>query len=99
MELVKLRPGMENIDLELKLTRLDEPREVTSHRGTTHNLVEGLIKDDSGEMGMTVWNELIEQLEGIEPPVMVKLSNCFITSFKGVLSVNVGRDSSIEKMG
>jgi replication factor A1 len=97
MKLNGLRPGMEKVDLRVKVLRLKEPRRVTTNTGITHVLVEGEVEDETGKMGLTVWNELIEQLKGIDAGSTVDLRNCFITSFRGVLSVNVGRDSKIEK--
>ena len=88
---------MEKVDLRVKVLRLKEPRRVTTNTGITHVLVEGEVEDETGKMGLTVWNELIEQLKGIDAGSTVDLRNCFITSFRGVLSVNVGRDSKIEK--
>jgi len=95
MKLKELRPGMEKVDLRVKVLRLDEPRQVTSNSGITHTLVEGEVEDETGRMSLTVWNELIEQLTGVEEGSTVDLKGCFITSFKGVLSVNIGRDSKI----
>ena len=97
MKLKDLRPGMENVDLIVKVLRLDDPKEVETNYGVTHILVEGMVEDESKKMKLTVWNELILQLKqvGVEMGDIVELRNCFITSFKGVLSVNVGRDSEI----
>ena len=88
---------MENVDLIVKVLRLDDPKEVETNYGITHTLVEGMVEDESKKMKLTVWNELILQLKqvGVEMGDIVELRNCFITSFKGVLSVNVGRDSEI----
>lgn len=88
---------MEKVDLRVKVSRLKEPRRVTTNTGITHVLVEGEVEDETGKLGLTVWNELIEQLKGVDVGSTVDLRNCFITSFRGVLSVNVGRDSKIEK--
>lgn len=98
MKLKVLRPGMENVDLRVSVLRLDDPREVTTNSGIVHVIVEGEVEDDTGRMGLTVWNDLINQLKGVATGDIVALSNCFITSFRGVLSVNVGRDSEIIKL-
>ncbi|MBE0634134.1 hypothetical protein IH574_06140, partial [Candidatus Bathyarchaeota archaeon] len=45
----------------------------------------------------TIWNETIEELVAVKPGDEAKLVNCFITSYKGVLSINIGRESKIEK--
>jgi replication factor A1 len=97
MKLNELRPGMENLELIVEIINIKEKREVETYSGFKHVLVEGEIKDDTTTMGLTVWNDTIEELEKVNPGDLVKLVNCFITSFKGVLSVNIGRESKIEK--
>ncbi len=97
MKLNELRPGMENLELMVEITNIGEKREVETYSGLKHVLVEGEIKDETTTMGLTVWNDTIEELEKVKPGDKVKLINCFITSFKGVLSVNIGRESKIEK--
>jgi ssDNA-binding replication factor A large subunit len=98
MKIADLRPGMERVNLNVALTRLDEPRKVTTYFGVEHVLVEGEVEDETGRAVLTVWNELIEQFEDIEIGCKIQLKDSFITSFKGVIQVNVGRDSEVIKM-
>jgi replication factor A1 len=95
MKLKDLRPGMEHVDIQVRLVGLEEPREVETNYGVTHVLVDGQVEDDSGKMELTVWNEKTEQLNRVKLGDIVELKDCFITSFKGNLSINVGRDSEI----
>lgn len=97
MKIVSLRPGMENVDLEVTLIRLDEPRNVTTYTGIEHVLVEGRVEDETGGAVLTVWNDQIRQLDGVEIGSTATLRNCFITSFQGIIHVNVGRGSEIVK--
>jgi len=97
MKIRNLRPGMENVDLKVRLVRLDDPRNVTTYTGIEHVLVEGEVEDTSGVAALTVWNDAIDQLDGVEIGSTVELRGCFITSFKGVIHVNVGRGSEIIK--
>ena len=96
MKLNELRPGMEHLELSVEILRIGEPREVETYSGLKHTIVECEVKDDTKYMGLTVWNETIEELKKVKPGDNIKLNNCFITSFKGVLSVNIGRESIIE---
>ena len=96
MKLNELHPGMENLELEVEILSIGEPREVETYSGLKHILVECEVKDDTQTIGLTVWNETIQELAKIKSGDGVKLLNCFITSFKGVLSVNIGRESKIE---
>lgn len=96
MNLGDLRPGMENLDLEVTIVCLEEQREVETHRGNKHVLIGGIVKDDTASRELTVWNDSIALLEGIKPGDKIRFLNCFISSYKGILSVNVGRESGIE---
>ena len=98
MKVSELRPGMEHVDISVRLKSLNEPREVLTNYGVTHNLVDGVVEDETGRIGVTFWNEKLELLEGVEEGSLVELRDCFITSFKGDLSINVGRDSELEKI-
>ena len=98
MKIADLRPGMERVNLKVTLKRLEEPRKVTTYSGIEHIIVEGEVEDNTGRAVLTVWNELIKQLECIEIGGKIQLRNSFITSFRGVLQVNIGRESEIIKM-
>lgn len=97
MGLSTLRPGMEKLDLTVKIVALKGPRKVETSYGMTHVLLEGEVEDESGRMDLTVWNEKINNMKMIDIGDEVRLTNCFVTSFRGVLSLNVGRDSDIKK--
>jgi ssDNA-binding replication factor A large subunit len=97
LKLSELRPGMENVLLEVELLSLEAPREVETHTGLKHTIVEGVVQDASGSMGLTVWNEKIGELEGIKPGDELLLIGVFVSSYKGELSANVGRDSNVSK--
>jgi replication factor A1 len=99
LRLADLRPGMEHMDFRVRVTKLNEVRKVKTYSGLEHTLMEGEVADDSGNVSFTVWNEKIAELEGIEIGDLVEMKNCFITSFRGIIQINVGRDSSVIKMG
>ena len=96
MKLIELRPGMENVSLEVELINLEEPRVVETYTGMKHTILEGVVRDASGSMGLTVWNEKIEEFD-IKVGEILKLSGVFVTSYKGELSVNLGRDSGVTR--
>jgi ssDNA-binding replication factor A large subunit len=95
--LIGLRPGMEHLDFHVKVTRIDGVRVVKTYSGMEHRLLEGEVSDGSSSLGFVAWNEKIEQFQGVEAGNSLELRNCFVTSFKGVLQINVGRDSDAKK--
>jgi len=99
LRLADLRPGMEHLDFRVRVTKLKETRKIKTYSGLEHSLAEGEVTDDSSNVPFTVWNEKISELEGIKIEDLIEMKNCFITSFKGVIQINVGRDSNIMKVG
>jgi len=93
-----LIPGMENVNLRIRLLQIQPPREVKTRFGRSHRLVDGLAEDDSGRIFITFWNDQIEALAGIKTGDIVEVRNCFITSFKGEKRINVGRGSEIRQV-
>jgi ssDNA-binding replication factor A large subunit len=98
MKIQELKPGMEDVDLIARIVELKEPRKVTTYNKIEHTIVEGTVEDDSGAASITVWDDIIQQLDGLVKGDSVKLSKCFITSFKRVIHINLGRGSRILKM-
>ncbi|MGQ9680195.1 MAG: hypothetical protein ACUVV4_05460 [Candidatus Bathyarchaeia archaeon] len=95
MKIKELKPGMEKVEIIVKIVDIKKPRKVTAYNKFEHVIVEGTVGDETGMVSITVWDDTIKQLNGLNKGDSIKLSNCFITSFKGVLHINVGRDSKI----
>lgn len=96
--LSELRPGMEHLTFRVKVTKVAGVRKVKTYTGVEHSILEGEISDGASSIGFAVWNEKIELFNGIVAGDTVELTDCFVTSFKGVLQVNVGRDSDAKKV-
>lgn len=93
-----LKPGMEEVTLRVQVLRLLPPREITTRFNRSHRLVEGMVEDSSGQVSITFWNDHVESLKDIEPGDLIEVRNCFISSFRGKLIINVGRDSKMRKV-
>jgi replication factor A1 len=84
----ELRAGMNRVDVSAKVLELSEPREVTTRKGEQMRVATVRVKDDSGEISLTLWNEQIEQ---VKVDNTVKVENGYVTSFRGETQLNVGR--------
>lgn len=89
---------MEHLDFRVKMTRIIGIRNVKTFSGVEHRILEGELENESGSRGFAVWNEKIELFTDLSTGDEVEIRDCFITSFKGVLQVNVGRDSDAKKV-
>ena len=97
MRISELRPGMDGVYVVARLVRLDSPKEVETRRGR-HVVVEGSIEDDSGSMELRAWDEAVEALSDVQVGDLIEVRNGFVTSYKGVWRLNVGRMGYIKRV-
>jgi replication factor A1 len=80
---------MRRVDVEAKIIQKSETREVRSrYRNETYRVADATIKDDTGTVKLTLWNEQIDQVNVDDT---VKIENGYIRSFRGEIQLNVGR--------
>jgi len=80
---------MRRVDVEAQVIQKSETREVSSrYRDETYRVADATIKDDTGTVKLTLWNEQIDQVNVDDT---VRIENGYIRSFRGELQLNVGR--------
>ena len=84
---------MRRVDVEAQVIQKSETREVSSrYRDETYRVADATIKDDTGTVKLTLWNEQIDQVNVDDT---VRIENGYIRSFRGELQLNVGRDGKL----
>ena len=94
----ELRPGMEHLDFKVRFSKKNEVRKVKTFAGTEHMILEGEISDGESSISFAAWNEKIELFKDVVVNDTVELTDCFVSSYKGILQINVGRDSNVVKV-
>jgi ssDNA-binding replication factor A large subunit len=61
--------------------------------GKTGRVATAIIKDKTGEIQLTIWDEQIEKLKKGDK---IKLTNAYVKEWQGEKQVNIGRIGSIE---
>ena len=84
-----LRPGMRRVNLAAKISSSPSSRHVVQSGGLDHEILELEIGDDSGSIKLVLWDDKI--LPELKKDDHIKIENGFVTSFKGVWRINVGR--------
>jgi replication factor A1 len=88
MKVIELKPGMTKVDVEGRIVEKGEPREVQTRSGETSTVADAVLKDDSGSIKMSLWNE---QIDSFKVNDEVRVENGYVTSFRGEAQLNAGR--------
>jgi replication factor A1 len=96
LKIKDLRDGMRRVDVEAKVIQKSDTREVLSrYSDKTFRVADAIIKDDTGTIKLTLWNEQIDQVN-VEDTV--KIENGYIGSFRGEIQLNIGRYGKLSVM-
>jgi len=86
---------MSHVNIEVKVLSMAESKQVVTSAGVDHEILELEVGDKSGSIKLVLWDEKI--IPDLKKGDMVKVENGFVTSFKGVWRINVGRYGTITK--
>lgn len=92
MLLSEIAPRQGKIDVEVEIVSMEEPKEFEKF-GKKGRVANALIKDSSGEMKMTLWNDEIDM---VKPGDKIKISNGYCNEFQGEKQLTAGRFGKLE---
>jgi replication factor A1 len=85
----QLKSGMTRLDtVEGTIESISEPRTVNLKAGGQAQVVDAILKDETGQIKLTLWDA---QIKMVKPGSKVTVENGYINSFKGENSLNVGK--------
>jgi len=91
----ELKPGDQNTVIEGEITAMEEPRDVTTKFGKRTRVANATIKDDSGEITLTLWADDIDK---VSIGKKIKIENGWVSEFRGNVQVSVGKFGKMEVM-
>jgi ssDNA-binding replication factor A large subunit len=95
MKVADLKRGSFEGSVEGEITELEEPKKITTKFGKQLTVANGMLKDDSGEIKLALWNEdATKFVKGDK----VRITNGWVSEFQGELKVSSGRNGTIEKI-
>lgn len=95
MEIKDLEARQGNVDLVVDVTEKGEERTFNKF-GKEGRVANATIKDATGEIKLTLWNENIDKVNVGDK---LQLKNCYINEFQGDLQVTTGKMGSMEVIG
>lgn len=93
-KIINLKPGMENISINVRVIESIGVRTINTKAGV-RTLGEYIVGDESGRVKLVVWGSKAASLTSGDS---ISIKNAWVTTFKGEVQLNVGKNSLIEKI-
>ncbi|NQU79854.1 hypothetical protein HQ545_08875 [Candidatus Woesearchaeota archaeon] len=90
-----LQARQTNVDVEGEVLELSDVREFSKF-GKQGKVASAIIKDGTGKVKLSLWNE---QIEKVKVGDKVKIANGYVSEFQGELQLTTGKFGSMEIMG
>lgn len=91
MKVKDIQPNSAIDTLEVEVVEIEEPREFTNFRGNGM-VANAKVKDSSGEVKLTLWNEQIDQ---VEVGKTIIIENGWAKEYRGELQIGAGKFGKI----
>ena len=93
MNIAELQPRQRDVEITVEVIEVGEVREFQKF-GTPGRVASAKVKDDSGEITLTLWNE---QIDDVKVGDKLLLKDCFVNEWQGDKQLTTGRNGSITK--
>jgi replication factor A1 len=87
-----LKVGMKKVNVKAEVLEIPESKIVYTRYGTTACISNALIKDETGSMKMSLWNQ---QIDMVHKGDVIDIRNGKVTWFSGERQLQLGRSGSL----
>jgi len=94
MKVKDLTPNTKIDELIVEVVSVSEPRKFAS-AGGAGEVANAAVKDDSGEVKMSLWNE---QIKEVKEGDKIRIENGWCSEFRGEPQVGTGKFGSLSKI-
>ena len=94
MKIKELQSGQGKVNIEADIIEMGNIREFEKF-GRQRRVCNFVIKDDSGKINLTLWNEQIDEFMVND---RIKISNGYVKEWLGELQLSVGKYGQIKKI-
>jgi replication factor A1 len=91
-----LKVGMKKVSLKAEVLEIPESKMVYTRYGTTACISNALIKDETGSMKMSLWND---QISMVHEGDAIDVKNGKVSWFRGERQLRLGRSGSLSIIG
>lgn len=87
MQINELKAGQKSVDIEVEVSSIGEVREFQKY-GRQGRVATAVVKDDSGEINLTLWNE---DIDNVKEGARIKVENGYVNEFQGEAQLTAGK--------
>ncbi len=87
MKISELKPGTGNVNLEVEVASVDAPREINKY-GRKLRVANATIKDDSGSIVLTLWND---QIDNVKAGDKIKIEQGYVGEWQNNPQLTLGK--------
>ncbi|MBW2981096.1 hypothetical protein KY360_06800 [Candidatus Woesearchaeota archaeon] len=95
MEIKDLQIRQGNVDITVDVVDVSPPREFQKF-GKAGRVASAKVRDASGEVTLTLWNEQIDQVKAGQK---IKITNGYVSEWQGEPQLTTGRMGKLEVVG
>lgn len=91
-KIIELKPMQQDATIEAEVTEIGQIREFSKF-GKVGKVCNAKIKDDSGEIKLTLWND---EINLIKQNSKIRITNGYVKEFNGELQISAGKFGKLE---
>ncbi|MCS7131464.1 MAG: DNA-binding protein [Hadesarchaea archaeon] len=93
MKASEVKPAMRNIDLDLRIVEIEEPRPYISKSGREGRVTTAVGEDDSGRIKISLWDKDIDR---VKVGSRIRIHNGYSRLFRDEIYVSAGMYGRLE---
>jgi len=96
MKASEVKPGMQRIELELKIAEVEAPRTYTKRDGREGRVASAIGEDESGRIKVSLWDADVDRVKVGDK---IKITNGYSREFRNEVQVSSGLYGKLEVLG
>ena len=92
MAIADLQARQGKVDIVVEVVSMDETREFNKF-GKTGRVCNATVKDESGQIKLTLWNEDIDK---VKPGMKLHIENGYVNEWQGEMQLTTGKFGKLE---
>ncbi|MFH1199595.1 MAG: OB-fold nucleic acid binding domain-containing protein [Candidatus Micrarchaeota archaeon] len=92
MKISDLKQGSSNVEVKGEIVDIEQPREINK-MGRTLRVANATIKDESGSITLTLWNDSID---AVQPGNTVHITNGYVNTWQDKTQLTLGKFGKME---